>query len=162
MKPKFPDVSLSTWKKLYESAQRVQSLQPWRVLDDTQLIGVRDPSSGEIGYACFVGCGGTLFGLCLYRGQEGFETYRRLMSDETDPQSIESVLMQNCLKLELGAKSDLEKEDLAVIQRLGLVFKGKTAWPQFRSVLPGYYPWPVDETEAGLLTVGLNCACHHF
>lgn len=162
MKPTIPDVSLPTWKSLYESAQRVHAFQLWTVLDDTQLIGVRDPSSGEIGYACVMGCGGTLFGLCFYRGAEGFQSYTRLMSQEMQPESLDTLLVQNCLKLELGSKSDLEKEDVAVIKKLGLAFKGKNSWPHFRSLLPGYYPWHLDETEARFLTLGLNGACHHF
>lgn len=162
MTPDIPEVSLPAWKSLYQSAQRVYSFQPWTVLDDTQLIGVRDSSTGEIGYACFMGCGGALFGLCFYRGAEGFESYTRLMSREIEPESVDNLFVQNCLKLELGPKSNLEKEDMAVVKKLGLVFKGKKAWPQFRSLLPGYYPWLLDENEARFLTVGLNGACHHF
>lgn len=162
MKPKIPEVSLPTWRSLYEAAQRFHSLQLWTVLDDTQLIGVRDPSNGEIGYACVMGCGGTLFGLCFYRGAEGFQSYTRLMSKDIQAESIDNLLAQNCLKLELGSKSDLEKEDVAVIKKLGLAFRGKTAWPHFRSLLPGHYPWHLDESEARFLTMGLNGACHHF
>jgi hypothetical protein len=162
MKPKVPTVQRDVWKGLYAAAQTVNSLRPWKMLDDRDLIGVRDSASGETAYGCFMGSAGTLFGFCLYRGSEGFDFYKRLMSGIFEPESENFIYLQNCLKMELGAKSDLEKEDLAIVLDLGLNFKGKIAWPYFRSLLPGYYPWFLNEGEARLLTLGLDVACHHL
>jgi hypothetical protein len=69
--------------------------------------------------------------------------------------------MHNCVKLELTARSDMMNEDHEVIRKLGLSFKGKHAWPEFRSLLPGYAPWFLTESEAHFLTLGLNAACYH-
>ena len=155
-------VPLPVWKNLYEAALRFRTLRPWTILDDTQLVGVQDPLSGEIGYGCCMGNGGTLFGLCFYRGAAGFDSFLRLVSGEISPESMDNLFIQDCLKFELGSKSELDDEAMAVIQKLGLAFKGKQAWPQFQSLLPGYYPWYLDETEARFLTEGLNGVCHHF
>lgn len=150
------------WKGLYVAAGMVTSLSPWEMLDDRDLIGIRDSASGETGYGCFMGSAGTLFGFCLYRGSEGFDFYKRLMSGNFEPESENFIYLQNCLKMELGGKSDLEKEDLTIIRDLGLKFTGKIAWPHFRSLLPGYYPWFLNEGEARFLTLGLDAACHHL
>jgi hypothetical protein len=157
-----PDVPLAVWKDLYLSAGKVHSRRPWEHFDDTALIGVRDPVTGEAGYGCFMGCGGTLFGFCLYRGAEGFDFYRRLMEGHFAPESIDFIFKQRCLKLEFGARGDLEPEDLSVIKALGLSFKGKTSWPQFRSLSPGDVPWFLEAKEAAFLTFALDAAIHHL
>jgi hypothetical protein len=161
MKPTIANVPLPVWKDLYSAAAKFQALQPWEVLDDMDLIGVRDPKSAETGYGVVMGSGGTLFGFCLYRGAEGFDMYRQLIVGESDPESGDFFAVQNCLKVEFGPRSDLSPEDLAVIQQLGLTFKGKHAWPEFRSLLPGYFPWFLTEAEARFLTLALEAACHH-
>lgn len=162
MKPAVPNVSMETWKNLYAAAERVKALKPWQALGGTDLIGVRDPASGATGFGCFMGSEGTLFGFVLYRGAEGFAMYRRLVEDSFDFESEDFFALQNCLKLDLGERSDLEREDHAVIKQLGLAFKGKTAWPQFRSLVPAYAPWFLNEEEARFLTLGLNAGCRHL
>jgi|GEM_PF-1899120 len=132
------------------------------MLDDLNIIGVRDPSTGETGYGVVMGSGGTLFGLCLYRGVEGFETYRKLVDEEPDFQADEFYATQNCLKLELDSRRNLHPEDLDVIRQLGLSFKGRHAWPQFRSLSPGFAPWFLTEAEATFLKLALEAICHHF
>lgn len=161
MKPTVPNVPLTVWKDLYNAADRFKSLRPWEMLDDADVIGVRGASGGETGYGVVMGSGGTLFGFCLYRGAEGFDIYRRLMEGAIDIERDDLFAMQNCLKLELGPRSDLRPEDHAVIRQLGLSFRGKHVWPEFRSLLPGYAPWFLTQAEAQFLTLGLNVACRH-
>ena len=42
-----------------------------------------------------------------------------------------------------------------MIKALGLQFRGRNAWPLFRSYRPGYHPWYVTREEAQVLTVAL-------
>lgn len=159
MKPK---VSTHVWKELYSAAQRFSNLHPWEVLGDSEVISVRDPLSGNTGYGIVMGSGGSVFGLCLYRGAEGYDIYRRTIEGEIDREGDDLFAMQNCLKLELGPRSDMMPEDFAVMMELNLSFKGKHAWPEFRSMLSGYAPWFLTETEARFLTLGINAACRHY
>ena len=161
MKPSAPAVQMHTWKDLYAATKAFSALQLWEVMDELDLVGVRDPLSGETGYGVVMGSGGTLFGFCVYRGAEGFGIYRRLIEGEADVEEEDLFAAQNCIKLELGPQSDLQSEDLKVIRELGLSFKGKHAWPEFRSMLPGYAPWFLTESEARFLTLSLTAACHH-
>jgi hypothetical protein len=161
MKPSAPAVPMSTWKDLYAATKAFSALQLWDVMDELDLVGVRDPISGETGYGVVMGSGGTLFGFCVYRGAEGFDIYRRLIEGEANFEEEDLFAGQDCIKLELGPRSDLQSEDLKVIRGLGLSFKGKYAWPEFRSMLPGYAPWFLTESEARFLTLGLMAACHH-
>ena len=161
MKPTAPAVPPPVWSDLYAAAQRFRTLRPWEVLDDLNPVAVRDPATGATGYGIVMGSGGTMFGCCLYRGAEGFNIYRGLLEGSSTHRADDEFARQNCLLLEFGARSDLQSGDLAVIRKLGLSFKGKHAWPVFRSLLPGYAPWFLDEAEATLLTLGLHAICAH-
>ena len=159
IKPKIP---FNVAKDLYLQAFEVHKRRPWEIFDDTELIGVRDAAGCETGYACFMGSGGAMFGIVLYRGAEGFRQYRELVDKGEDPEESDAWALSNCLKLALCPRTDLEPEDLLVIRRLGLTIRGKNAWPEFRSHLPGYFPWFLDEREALFLTAGLRGVCAHY
>lgn len=156
-----PAVPLSVWEGLYSAAAKFHQRKPWEAMDNLDLIGMRDPSSNETGYAITMGSGGTLFGLCLYRGTDGFQIYRELITESVDRQPEDFFAMLNCLKLEFGHRGDLQSEDLAVIRQLGLTFRGSHAWPQFRSLIPGYFPWFLTEAEARFFTLALEIVCAH-
>jgi hypothetical protein len=160
MKPKIPAVSLPVLQQVYAAAQKFRSLEPWTLLDDLDLICVRDPATGVTSYGVVIGSGGTIFGYCLYRGTEGFEVYRRLMENEFEFDDIFSI--QNCIKVEFGPKSEMEPQDIQIIKRLNLFCKGKIGWPQIRSYLPKYAPWYIDEAEAKSFSHGLQAACYHY
>jgi hypothetical protein len=161
MKPKPPEVQLSTWQRLYATAQRVRDLEPWKLLDDLDLVVVRDPPSNQTGHCVFMGSGKSVFGFCVYRGAEGFYRYKSLIDDSADETSDEFIFSMDCLELEFGARGDLGPEDLRVIAKLGLTFEGTHAWPEFRSMLPGYAPWFLTESEARFLTLCLEAGCFH-
>ncbi len=162
MKPIVPRVSTAVWKELYNAAQKFNLQKPWDTLGDSDVICVRDPSTEETGFGVVMGSGGTIFGFCLYRGAEGFDIYRRTIEGEVDREGDDLFAMQNCVKMELGPRSDMMPEDFAVMKQLGLSFKGKNAWPEFRSMLSGYTPWFLTEPEARFLTLGINAACFHY
>lgn len=161
MKPVPPVVQLSSWKQLYSAAQRVQDLKPWETLDDLDLVVVRDPATGETGHGVFMGSGGTLFGFCVYRGTSGFRVYQGLADGKIDGMSDDYFAILDCLNLEFNSRSELLPEDHRIIRSLGLSFKGKHSWPQFRSFTPGYAPWFISESEARFLTLCLNAGCFH-
>jgi hypothetical protein len=161
MKPSVPSVPLPVWSDLYAVTERFRALHPWEVLDDLDPVAVRDPATGATGYGIVMGSGGTMFGCCFYRGAEGFNIYRGLLEGLSTHGVDDEFALQNCLLLEFGARSDLQSADLAVIRQLGLSFRGNNAWPGFRSLLPGYAPWFLNEAEATLLTLGLRAICAH-
>lgn len=159
MKPLVPIVPIAVWKELYAAAERYHDVRPWEVFGDRDVFGVRDPETGEVGYGMFMGSAGILYGFCLYKGPNGYGVYQRTMEGTIEVD--EFYFVHDCLKLELGPKSGLQPEDLAVIKKLFLTFKGDTAWPEFRSLIPGCTPWFLTEREARFLTFALDAACLH-
>jgi hypothetical protein len=155
---KVPAVSLEVWRGLYESALRFMALRPWESLSDADVFGVRDPVTGQTGYCCIMGKLGQVLALCVYRGSGGLEIYRRMQDGDITSESDDVPAALDCLMGEFEDRSALKKEDLANIKALGLKFRGRKAYPVFRSYLPGYYPWFLTEEEAAFLTLAFDAA----
>ncbi|MBM4465938.1 MAG: hypothetical protein FJ014_10375 [Chloroflexi bacterium] len=153
--PTMPD-----WKALYEAALEFQEIEAWTWMYDSDVFGVQDPVSGEIGYCCIMGNLGEMFALALYLGSEGLESYMRIASEPPpDPsEAFEELLLQKCLMASFANREELGKEDHQVIKRLGLKFRGRNAWPLFRSYRPAHFPWYLTADEARFLTLALQQA----
>ncbi len=65
-------------------------------------------------------------------------------------------MFQKCLMASFEDRKFLQKQDLQIIKRLGLKFRGRNSWPLFRSYRPGYYPWFLTDREARFLALALQ------
>jgi len=148
------------WKALYQAALEFKEIEAWTWMYDSHVFGVRDPVSGEIGYCCIMGALGEMYALALYLGSEGLESYMQVASEPplVSAEALETMLMQKCLMASFGSREELTKEDRQVIKSLGLKFRGRTAWPLFRSYRPAYHPWYLTADEARFLTLALQQA----
>ncbi|MEA3459854.1 MAG: hypothetical protein U9R11_04175 [Chloroflexota bacterium] len=148
------------WQALYQAAMEFKEIEAWTWMYDSDVFGVQNPASGEIGYCCIMGALGEVFALALYLGTEGLESYMRIASESPwDPsKAIETALLQKCLMASFGSREELTREDRQVIKRLGLKFRGRTALPLFRSYRPAYHPWYLTADEARFLTLALQQA----
>lgn len=131
------------WRALFELADQFKRLQPWQWMSDIDMFAVVDPVSEETGYCCVLGEAGQTYGLAVYIGDEGFRTLIDIFlgNREIYPHQQRSLL------LSFNNRSDLTKEDLRLIKELGLTYRGRNAWPVFRSCVPGYVPWYLEEWE---------------
>ncbi|MFN3335799.1 MAG: DUF6930 domain-containing protein, partial [Caldilinea sp.] len=68
----------------------------------------------------------------------------------------EMVLAIRQLQLSFEDRDDLDEGDIELIRTLQRKYRGKQAWPAFRSFLPGYLPWQIDASEASLLIYALE------
>jgi hypothetical protein len=152
--------TISDWKALYEAALEFKEIEAWTWMYDSDVFGVQDPVSGEIGYCCVMGALGEMFALAVYLGSEGLESYMQVASEppQISAEALETMLMQKCLMASFGSRKELTKEDRQVIKSLGLKFRGRTAWPLFRSYRPAYHPWYLTADEARFLTLALQQA----
>ena len=98
------------------------------------------------------------FGLIVYLGQEGLESYLKVQEGEINPSNPDALHINKCLSASFEDKEYLTNEDLAVIKNLGMRFQGRNAWPQFQSYRPGYFPWQLTKDEAIYLTLCLEQA----
>ncbi|MCD4809433.1 MAG: hypothetical protein K8R17_05995, partial [Methanosarcinales archaeon] len=153
-----PSPSLQEWKALYEAALEFKELAPWNWMHETDIFGVKDPVSGEIGYCCIRGGAGEHYALGLYLGSEGLYGLSRILSGEFSEFKDEALFIQNCLMASFEDRKSLQKQDLQQIKALGLKFRGRNAWPLFRNYMPGFFPWYLNDDEVRFLTVALQQA----
>jgi hypothetical protein len=153
-----PRCSASIWKSLYDAADAFREIACWEWMSDSDLFGVQNPESGEIGYCCVLGELGEVYGLVSYLGNLGLEQHHKIQSGKLHAGAPDFAGSQSCLTAWFGGRGDLDNTDLKVVKDLGLKFRGRDTWPQFRSMQPGYVPWYLSESEAKFLTLCLEQA----
>lgn len=142
------------WSELLDLAEEFKKLQPWKWMDDDQIIVVKDPETEELIYCSVMGGAGMEFGLVAFIGEEGYTYLNRLMTGNINDEK--EYFKQNSLTLNLVDRGELEDEDYQLLKEHGRSYRGKNQWPMFRSFKPGYYPWFLDGEEVQLLSFILD------
>ncbi len=146
---------LSQWSRLYEAAIRVKEMAPWDWMSETDVFGVQDPESGEMGFVSVMGALGEHYAVAVYLGPSGLYSFWNFQ--ELEPLALdEDFMAMTHLQAAFENRSELTEQDRDLIKKLGLKFRGRQAWPMFRSYRPGYFPWYVETQEARLLTFALE------
>ncbi|MFH1039231.1 MAG: hypothetical protein V1789_11255 [PVC group bacterium] len=144
-------ITLQEWRELYAVAIALKKLKPWEWMWDSEIFGVQDPETGEVGYCCVMGRLGEHFGLAVYRGSEGLEGYMKVQSGDVDAYSSDALHYQKCLMVSFEDRDFLAPKDRKIVKQLGLKFRGDNAWPLFRDWTPGYHPWFITPEETRYL-----------
>ncbi len=148
----------SDWQELYQAAMKFRQISPWRWMGNEDLFAVENPDTGELGYCSILGNAKQEFGLGVFLGATGFKRYLEVMSTELGAEDFEERIMTPLLSLLFANREELQKEDIDVIHSLGFQFRGRNAWPLFRSQRPGYAPWFLEKEEAVFLTAAIEQA----
>lgn len=141
-------------KELFDLAIKLKALAPWGWMEETDVFGVENPDTGELGFVSIMGTLGEHEAVALYLGAEGLYAFVDLIEDEAAP--AESLIQIRHVQAAFSDRQYLEKEDRDLIKQLGLKFRGANAWPMFRSYRPGYLPWFVTVAEARFLIYALS------
>ena len=149
-------VSLEAWRRLYELAAQIRALEPWLWMEETDLFGVEDPDSGDIGFVSVMGLLGEYRAVAVYPGAKTLADFWAMQST-TDQDALADILTGiPHVHAAFGKKSELEPNEKRLVAQLGLAFKGANAWPRFLSFRPGWFPWMADAQEARWLTLALE------
>ena len=149
--------TLNDWQKLYQAAMRIKEIAPWEWMDETDVFGVQDPETDEIGFVSIMGTLGEHLAVAVYLGAEALYRFWRLQ-EVAESEFEEVFLAISQLQASFEDRAELTQKDRDVIKELGLKFRGRQAWPMFRSFRPGYWPWYLEATEARTLTYALEQA----
>jgi hypothetical protein len=137
-------------ERLYRLASDLFGLRPWQVLDEDNLIAVRDSVTGEPCYCSVMGALGEVFSMHAYIGAEGLRQFRKMEAEEiTDPG--EFFASTHCIYVEFVRKAELLRQDRELLAALGHPQGRGLASPIFRTMRPGFLPWFVTEEEARTL-----------
>jgi hypothetical protein len=152
-----PKPTLNDWLGLYQAAMRIKEIAPWEWMTETDIFGVQDPETDETGFVSIMGGLGEHLALAIYRGAEALYGFWRLQ--QIADSAFEEVFLEiSHLQASFEDRGELTAKDRAVIKELGLKFRGRQAWPMFRSFHPGYWPWYLEAQEARFLTHALEQA----
>jgi hypothetical protein len=143
------------WQRLYTVMRRVREIEPWQWMEETDVFGVKNPDSDEMGFVSVMGLLGEHFAVALYMGAEGLYGFWDLQDSDTHP-ALEHLIEIPQLQASFENRDFLDKRDRDVIKRLGLSFRGKNEWPLFRSYRAGYFPWFLDVKEVQFMTHALE------
>jgi hypothetical protein len=139
--------SFAAMQRLYGLASDLFDLLPWQMLDESQLIVVRDSASGELCYCSVMGALGEVYSMYAYIGAEGLRTFRKLEAEEiADPG--EFFANMNSVYVEFVPRAELEPQDRRLLTALRHPQGHRLASPIFRAVRPGFHPWFVTADDA--------------
>jgi len=142
--------TIEQWQQLYDLADRIKALKPWEVLGEDDVFGVRDPETGADAFVSIMGAAGEHFAVAAYFGAETLYQFWALSDMDADFQP-EIIFSLRHVQLSFEDRDTLHGEDRAIIKKTGHKYRGRLAWPMFRSYLPGYLPWRIDATEARIM-----------
>ena len=160
IQPLVPNVSTGTWKALVAAADEFNRLAAWEWMHDSHVIGLKHPVTKEVLLGSILGRLRTVFALLVYRNDAGHRWLLTTILNEGDSGGFDledGAFEQDLVKAEFVLKGELTKEDKAVLAAAGFTPATKRGhvWPQFRSIVPGGYPWHLTQAEAETLLFAL-------
>jgi hypothetical protein len=144
--------TLAEWRHLYDLAARIKTMTPWGWMDETDVFGVQDPVSGETGYVSIMGALGEHLAVTAYLGTKTLYEFWEFQDEDSSYWPDGHLLEMPQLQVSFLGRDELEPADRALMKQLGLTFRGKQAYPVFRSYLPGYVPVLLNAPEARFMT----------
>lgn len=151
------EASIEQWKTLYEAGTRIKELKPWEKFWDMDLIGIRYGAEEETIFFSILGRGGDCYGIAVYEGYEGLNSFLMLtMQDSMNLASEYAMFNQRNLTCYWGNRDELSDKQRKIIKELGYTYRGKNQWLYFLSFEPGYYPYNMDEEEVLRMSVYLK------
>ncbi len=142
------EASIEQWKALYEAGTRIKELKPWEKFWDMDLIGIRYGAEEETIFFSILGRGGDCYGIAVYEGYEGLNSFLMLTMHESMNLTPEYAMFnQRNLTCYWGNRDELSEKQRKIIKELGYTYRGKNQWLYFLSYEPGYYPYNMDEEE---------------
>lgn len=143
------------WKRLFNLAEEISQLKPWKNLAECSVFGVRLPEDGVNGYIAVIGELGQVSGVMAYIGEASLDRLRYIYSSEC-------LLELTMLSVTFDPPESLEERDRLFAESLGLDLERDRGIPVFRSHRPGYMPWYIEGDEAARMIILLEQAVEVF
>lgn len=143
------EATMEELKKLYESASRIQKLEPQELLQDMEIIGIQaDKDPENTVFYSILGKGGDCYGISVYKGYDAFNSFVTLTMQERMNLSVEYAMFnQHNLTCYWGNREELSTKQRKIIKTLGYKYRGKNNWLYFMSYEPGDYPYNLNQNE---------------
>jgi len=146
--------------QLYDLADALYRLAPWKWLHEDQLIGLRHPVTGELAHISIMGALDEHRALALYLGEDALHRFNLQQNEEylydlSKEDGVQLTLEARQLKVSFEERPNLAKSELAEIKAMGRKYRGRN-YPIFRSFHPGRCPGFINEAEAEWLIYAME------
>jgi hypothetical protein len=135
------------WQELYKFAICLKQNTPWEWMTEVDIFGVQNPKTDEIGFVSVMGMADEHYAVAVYMRSEGLYGFWDLQ-DAGPHDHAERLLEIPQLQASFEDRDSLDQKDYDIIKKLGLKFRGRHAWPMFRTYRPGLLPWFMGAEEA--------------
>jgi len=145
----------NAWLRLYALMAQVKEMAPWEWMYESDVFVVQDPDNRELYFVSVMGSLGEHLSIAVYLGAGAYD---RLLAfaQHADDESGEGLLEIAHLQASFEDRNELSSRDRETIKELGMKFRGKMAWPLFRSYRAGFAPWLLEAEEVRILTLALE------
>lgn len=151
------EATLEQWRALYEAATKIKERKPWETFGDMDLIGIQTGPEEDTAFFCILGKNGDCYGVVVYEGYEGLNTYMMLAMQQSLHLMPEYAMSnQKNLTCYWGNRDELTAKQRQTIKELGYKYRGKNQWLYFMSFEPGYCPYNLDADETIRMTAHLQ------
>lgn len=148
----------ANWHEFYKVAAQFRDLAPWRWFSDSDLFGVKNPETGQIGWCCVMGTLGEHKALAVYRGSDGFQSFWNLLEtteiSPNNPEYMNIALGQNCLMVAFEDAAEVDPRQKKHLKELNMSFRGAGKWIVAQTFDPGFSPWIMAEKD---LPFAIHC-----
>jgi len=142
----------TNWLKLYEAADKIKEIEPWKELWDSDLfIYIEDNNIDKAIYFCTMGKAGMHKSIAVFKGDQ-IAGYLELM--EGNINDYLGMNYQECLKVNYLPKIDTIPKNIELIKKLGLKYKG--TWTSFEKFENGYDFRELDLQDVPFMTKALE------
>jgi hypothetical protein len=142
---------------LFQKAKEFNQLQPWNWLGGTDVFGIKLYDMDEIVFCSVMGMGEELYGMAIYKGIIGIESYFKMLDKDYDLDE-EAIHIQRAITIDFVDRDEVTIQDYELIKDSGVKFRGKKQWPILREYEPGYIPWFIENENLILVAKILNKA----
>lgn len=151
-----PEPTLEQWQKLYEVANNIKKLQPWKFLKPLHFITMRFPTYDQLIGCTTFGSDDKFSGVVIYPGTESIGRICQLLEAPDAFTSLLARMEQDQLLCGFGSRDEMSPDDRRIQKKLGLHFRGQTDWIFFRAATPGYLPNNITAKHADFLLAVLQ------
>ncbi len=139
------------WLELYEVAEKIQELEPWKYLREMDLLVYLSEPLNEVLYCSVMGHEGMYKSIAIYQ-EEQIHGFLELEKGQYPNQQL--INYQECITCNFLSRQETLPKNREIIKELGLSFRG--IWISFENFEKGYEPSPININQVKIMIEALK------
>ena len=130
------------WEDVFEQAVALRDVNPWYMMEESELFGIKSLYSDEIAWCYFIGNSGQVFALNIAIGDEGLAAYYKIRDPKLQFYGFGEQLFrffnQKIIQVEFTNPDELDKQDRLMHKLLKVPTAGNFQHCKIRQWQAGY------------------------